>query len=206
MQRGAGADALLRAIFGHSQGAAELADVSQGDWEEQDEEQSYEVEEEELAATDEGSGRGGGPELQLDAEPEEVVRRIQSAALWFVSQLAEGLLPDINLVSRTSSNRTLSAAGCEEGADGLGEQETGRHGSTRNFVLRLQQGMQRRSLVGRHPESAEQVARLWVLLDAVHAMLLSGEQATQRELWYRFKTLEVSACWSCMRHSTERSA
>lgn len=191
MQRVGGADALLQAIFGHSQGAAELAGASQGDWEELDEEQGDQgEEEEELEAVVEG-GSGDGPELELDAEPEEVVRRIQSAALWFVSQLAEGMLPDIDLVSRTASNRALTAADGDLGLEGQGEEEAGSAEGPRHFVLRLQQAKQRRSLVGRHPESAEQVARLWVLLGAVHAMLLSGEQATQRELWYRFKTLEV---------------
>ncbi|KAL4426524.1 hypothetical protein ABPG77_008382 [Micractinium sp. CCAP 211/92] len=174
MQQFAGADALPQAIFGHSQGETELSGVSQGDHEALGEEQGFQ-----------------GPELELDAEPEEVVRRIQSAALWFISQLAEGVLPDIELVSRTASNRALTAAGGDEGAEGNGEEGAGSRGGPRHFVLRLQQGTQCRSLVGRHPESAEQVARLWVLLGAVHAMLLSGEQATQRELWYRFKTLEV---------------
>lgn len=197
MQQFAGADALLQAIFGHSQGETELSGVSQGDPEALGEEQGFQGEEEELEAAATGGGIGG-PELELDAEPEEVVRRIQSAALWFISQLAEGVLPDIELVSRTASNCALTAAGGDEGAEGNGEEGAGSRGGPRHFVLRLQQGTQCRSLVGRHPESAEQVARLWVLLGAVHAMLLSGEQATQRELWYRFKTLEVGARRACM--------
>ncbi|EFN54164.1 hypothetical protein CHLNCDRAFT_135583 [Chlorella variabilis] len=168
------ANELLAHIFGHEGAAARLAGESQ--WEED----GAALEE----ADEPGQGSGGDPGLDMDASPEEVVRRIQSATLWFVSQLCQGQLPDIEPVQRDAGNRALaqSAAG---GEDEEGEVGGGPH------VLRMQQLTQRRSLVGRHPESAEAVARLWVLLEAVHEMLLAGLQATQRELWYRFKTLEV---------------
>ena len=125
----------------------------------------------------------------------QVVRRIQFTALWFVSQLSEGLLPEVELVSRQASNRTLEAAGGGDADDdGGGDGEDGGGGP---FVLRLQAATQRRSLLGRHPESAEAVARLWVLLEAVQGLVLAGETETQRGLWYRFKTLEVgAACWA----------
>lgn len=109
----------------------------------------------------------------------DVVRRIRCATLWFVSQLSEGKLPEIELVSNAAGNRVLQAGDGEGGGD------------EQLFVLRLQQQTATRSLLGRHPESAEQVARLWVLLGMVHSLLLVGEQATQRELWYQVKPLEV---------------
>ncbi|PSC71441.1 Meiotic recombination SPO11-2 [Micractinium conductrix] len=155
-----------------------------------------------LSSSDEG-GEGGGEEAGGDdsaggssghagaaaAAATSVVRRIQFTALWFVSQLSEGLLPEVELVSRQASNRTLEAAGGGDADDdGGGDGEDGGGGP---FVLRLQAATQRRSLLGRHPESAEAVARLWVLLEAVQGLVLAGETETQRGLWYRFKTLEI---------------
>lgn len=187
------ADQLLLHIFGHTEGAAQL------EWEEDDdddeEEPAQEAAAEEGDASEGGAGAASPHELELDAPPEEVIRRIQSATLWFICQLAEGVLPEIELVSRAASNRTLTAAGGS--GDGADEEDGGaEEGASGPYVLRMQHAMQRRSLLGRHPESAEAVARLWVLLDAVHGMLLAGQQATQRELWYRFKTLEASGCWA----------
>ena len=187
------ADALLARLFGQP-AASHLPSVSV---EAVDEEQeAWDDEECEQGEARYGGGGGGGFEdgsepsaggiaLDMEASPAEVVRRIRSATLWFVSQLSEGKLPEIELVSNASSNRALQAVGGEGGAD-----------DEQPFVLRLQQQTQARSLLGRHPESAEQVARLWVLLQTVHSLLLAGEQATQREIWYQCKHLEASAgCW-----------
>ncbi|PRW59963.1 Meiotic recombination SPO11-2 [Chlorella sorokiniana] len=132
----------------------------------EEEEQPW-VEEEEEAEEGEAAG------LSFGADTAEVLRRIRSATLWFVSQLCEGRLSDIQLVNQAPQ------------ADDSGS-------GTQPRPLRATAAPQRcLSLLGRHPESAEQVARLWVLLSLVHDQLMRGEQATQRELWYKLKTCEV---------------
>lgn len=144
------------------------------------------VEEEEEQAWAEGEedeqeegGKAAAVGLSFDADAAEVLRRIRSATLWFVSQLSEGHLPDIQLASQAPE------AGGQGGEGG---------GGTQPRPLRAAAAPQRcLSLLGRHPESAEQVARLWVLLSLVHDQLMRGEQATQRELWYKLKTCEVGA-------------
>jgi meiotic recombination protein SPO11 len=50
---------------------------------------------------------------------------------------------------------------------------------------------QARSLAGRHPESADRYSRLWAVLAACHQGLVAGARATQRELHYRLKPLDV---------------
>lgn len=158
-----------------------LGGYSQAGHEEQEEQAWAEEEEEEAECAD-----AAAPGIDFDADAAEVLRRIRSATLWFVSQLCEGRLPEIQLV-----NQAPEAGG--EGSEG---------GSTQpQRPLRTTAAPQRcLSLLGRHPESAEQVARLWVLLSLVHDQLMRGEQATQRELWYKLKTCEVGAgrarwCW-----------
>lgn len=132
-----------------------------------------------LAADGQGGSKAA---LDMAASAEEVLRRIQSVTLWFVSQLCEGQLPEIEVAQRGASNHALAtAAGHSDGDDeapGL-------------YRLQMQHYTQLRSLVGRHPESAESVARLFVLLEAVHDNLLAGLTVTQREMWYKLKTLEV---------------
>lgn len=139
--------------------------------------EAWDAEGEELDDGDAGGGGGGG--LAFEAAATEVLRRIRSATLWFVSQLCEGQLPEIDLVLDAGD-------GMVPGTDGQLEDDGG--GGV--HAPRVQ----RRSLLRpRQPESAEQVARLWVLLAEVHSLLSKGAQATQRELWYRFKTVEVGA-------------
>ena len=178
------ADQFLAAIFGHDDAAADLA----GGWEARDglEEGADELEE---ALELDGAARGGGDDddegggLTWDATPEEVVRRINSVTLWFLDQLRSGELPDIELASRSAGRWALTTAG------GGSEEEDGESGSGQ------QQQAQRHTLalLGRHPDSADALARLFLLLAAVQEQLLSGAQATQRELWYRLKTMEVRA-------------
>eukprot|EP00887_Chlorella_sp_A99_P006367 scaffold3.g6367.t1 len=114
-----------------------------------------------------------GDEVDFEAGPDEVVRRIESATLWLLDQLVSGALPDMEIVSRQASNRALEPTG-------EGEQ----------YALRLQHRRVVRSLAGRHPESADQVARIFLVLDCCHELLLEGTQATQREVYYRLKTEE----------------
>ncbi|KAL4859304.1 Meiotic recombination protein SPO11-2 [Chlorella vulgaris] len=183
------ADRLLAEIFGRG-GAASQQHDSQVD------------DDEGAAAWDEAEAPGSGddegepasaPALDMDASAAEVCRRIVSASLWFVSQLCNGQVPSIELVQREASNRALmEVCGVGENEAEQGDAE-GRSGSGGAYVLRMQQHTQTRSLLGRHPESGEAVARLFVLLEAVHQNLLAGVSATQRELWYTLKTLEVKA-------------
>ncbi|KAI7841933.1 hypothetical protein COHA_004460 [Chlorella ohadii] len=160
-------DALLAQYgFGGLGGYSQAEDEEEGEqaWAEED-------------AGDEAEATAAEGILSFDADAAEVLRRIRSATLWFVSQLSEGRLPDIQLVNQAPE------AGSQGGEGG---------DSTQPRPLRSAAAPQRcLSLLGRHPESAEQVARLWILLSLVHDQLVRGEQATQRELWYKLKTCEV---------------
>lgn len=188
------ADFLLSRLFGGPGGAQpELPGASEEEQQQWDEEQEGEEAWEEEGSEGDvagGVGSGGvGGKLEMDVSSGEVLRRIRSATLWFVSELCEGRLPDIDMVSREAGNRVLQADGGRVGGGDVDEGSGG--GGGEQYVLRLQQQTQRRSLLGRHPESAEQVARLWVLLGLAHQLLLQGEQATQREIWYQVKVQEV---------------
>lgn len=189
------ADRLLSALFDGGGGGSPLDSEQQqqaegGSAEQQ--QQQWGAYDEELGELDAEGGGGGGGGLDMDASPAEVVRRIRSAALWFVNELSEGRLPDVELASNATSNRSLHAAG---GGDGGDESE----GGGGPFILRPTQLRSLRSLLRpKQPESADQVARLWVLLQLVHELLLAGQTATQRELWYRVKTMhEVGAARVC---------
>ncbi len=166
-------DALLAQYgFGGLGGYSQAEDEEEGEqaWAEED-------------AGDEAEATAAEGILSFDADAAEVLRRIRSATLWFVSQLSEGRLPDIQLVNQAPE------AGSQGGEGG---------DSTQPRPLRSAAAPQRcLSLLGRHPESAEQVARLWILLSLVHDQLVRGEQATQRELWYKLKTCEVGAAAGC---------
>ena len=193
------ADQFLAAIFGHEDAAAELAGASEEQW--GGLEEGADELEEALELELEGGAVGDDGGLTWDATPEEVVRRIHSVTLWFLDQLRAGSLPDIELASRSGGNRR----GSEEDEDAEDDEDSGAGGgggggSGEPAVRRMQQQQQqqqqqtqRRTLsrLGRHPESADALARLFLLLAAVQEQLLAGAQATQRELWYRLKTLEV---------------
>lgn len=185
------ADRLLAEIFGRG-GAASQRHDSQID----DEGAAAWDEAEAPGSGDDEGERASAPALDMDASAAEVCRRIVSASLWFVSQLCNGQVPSIELVQRDASNRALmEVRGVGENEAG-GENESDAEGGSGGggaYVLRMQQHTQTRSLLGRHPESGEAVARLFVLLEAVHQNLLAGVSATQRELWYMLKTLEVRA-------------
>jgi hypothetical protein len=195
------ADQFLAAIFGHEDAATELAGASEEQWDGVEEGTDELDEALELGLHGEEDGAGGDADagLSWDATPEEVVRRIHSVTLWFLDQLRAGSLPDIDLASRSGGSRRGSEE--DEYADDV-EDDGGAGGSGEAPARRLQRQPQQRrtlSLVGRHPESADTLARLFLLLAAVQEQLLAGAQATQRELWYRLKTLEVSwsgGCWA----------
>lgn len=234
------ADLLLQSLFARGASAAPSQQLSveeqQDAWEQS--EQQWGEAAEPWAGPEEGEEPGGdggeagdGGEcggIDMDVSSAEVLRRIHSTALWFVSELCSGRLPEIEVASRAAANRALARAD--------GEDEDGGGGGAQ-WVMRLQAQTQRRALLGRHPESAEQVARLFALLELVQQLLLTGAQATQvgaavagarrarvvlphqrskragsfthapppmqREVWYKLKTLEVSAgrrerqfgCW-----------
>ena len=50
-----------------------------------------------------------------------------------------------------------------------------------------------RSLVGKHPESADQYARLFAVLNICHELLMFGSRATLRDLHYRLKPMRIFA-------------
>ena len=189
------ADQFLAAIFGHDDAAAELAGASEEQCDGVDEgtDELEEALELELEGGAGGAGDDGG--LSWEATPEEVVRRIHSVTLWFLDQLRAGSLPDIDLACRSGSSRRGGEEDeyADDDSDGGGG---GGGGSGEPPARRMQQQQQTQrrtlSLVGRHPEGADALARLFLLLAAVQEQLLAGAQATQRELWYRLKTLEVT--------------
>lgn len=107
--------------------------------------------------------------LEFDLQPHEVISRIETCALWLTQQVSMGQLPDF-VLSATNS----------------GPSQT-QQPSQAPFSAPT------RSLLGRHADSADRFARLWAVLGACHEILVAGGSATQRDLHYRLKTLEVFA-------------
>ena len=108
--------------------------------------------------------------LEFNLQPHEIIARIETCALWLANQASIGQLPDFVL---SASNSGPS--------------------QTRAAPSQLPPTSITRSLIGRHAESADKFARLWAVLSTCHEILVSGGSATQRDLHYRLKTMEVFA-------------
>lgn len=59
-----------------------------------------------------------------------------------------------------------------------------------------------RSLLGRHVDAADRFARMWSILNICHALLQSGQTATQRDVHYRLKA-SAGELFRCTRHLSE---
>ena len=122
--------------------------------------------------------------LDFDLQPHEVVARIETCALWLVQQVSMGHLPECVLSDPSSSFPSISSSLPPLATTSPSQTSGNTPTQTHTPVIR--------SLMGRHVGSADRFARLWSVLDICHELLTAGGAgATQRELHYRLKPLDV---------------
>lgn len=123
-----------------------------------------------------------GQDADFAVSGAEVLTRIESCTLWFLSELRAGSIPDIQLAGR-SRRRGVGRHDLDDDPQAAGG------------------GMRTISFLNRQAERADAYARVWKQLEVVQHLVLEGRQATQRDLYYSLS--QQSTIFNCPRDVNE---